>query len=592
MKFRDLLVKFLIWRLKHISIRNFVLILSGFIGIVSGLAAVILKSTVHGIHHFLTSGFDFKFSQYLYLIYPLIGIFCAFLLGHFIFKEKSGHGITRILFAISKRSSIIKHTKMYSAMFTSAVTVGFGGSVGLESPIVVTGSAIGANIGSAMHLNYKKRSLLIGCGAAGGISAIFDSPIAGVIFSIEIILADITIAAFIPLLIASVGGSLVSLVLLGEDVLFSFKLTDPFEAKDVPFYVVLGVTCGLVSVYFVRINYFLERKLDKIKNGTGKALVGGICLSIMIFIFPPLYGEGYEFIKLLLTGHDFQILEGSLLFNHIENPLFLGLFVLGIILMKPIASVLTIGSGGAGGMFGPSLFLGGMTGYFVCKVLNLLPMQYVLSNPNFTLVGMCGVMSGILGAPLTAIFLIAEVTSGYTLFVPLMLVSAIAYSTFSYFERYSLYSKQLIEKGDLIPHDKDRQVLSLIDLYKIIETDLLTIHPDAKLEDLVKLVRASKRNIFPVVDHNRKLVGVVTLDDIREIMFEEESRRNIMVKSLMHAAPEQVSSTENMQSVMNKFEKTGAWNLPVIDDGKYVGFVSKSRIFNAYRKKLIRQQQE
>ena len=568
------------------------LILSGIIGVISGVAAVILKESVHKIQHLLTGGFDIQYANYLYLSYPLIGIFCTVLLSKYILREKLGHGISNILFSISKSSSLLSRTKMYSRMLTSAITVGFGGSVGLESPIVVTGSAIGSNIARVMHLNYKKRTLLIGCGAAGAISAIFNSPIAGVIFSIEVILADITISAFVPLLIASVFGSLVTLILLGDDILFSFKLTDPFKAYDVPFYIVLGIVCGLISVYFVRITYKVEDLLEKMKNDLGRALVGGICLGFIIFIFPPIYGEGYDSIKLLLTGQGFQILNNSMFFNQIDSYIFLGLFILGVIFIKPIAAALTIGSGGSGGIFGPSLFIGGMTGYFLSKAMNLLPIEYELSSSNFTLVGMCGVMSGILSAPLTAIFLIAEITSGYTLFVPLMLVSAISYSTFSYFEKYSFYSKQLVEKGDLIPYDKDRQVLSLIDLHKIIETDLLTIHPDAKLEDMVRLVRASKRNIFPVVDQERKLLGVVTLDDIREIMFDEESRNSIIIKSLMHPAPAQVSSKENMQSVMNKFEKTGAWNLPVIDDNEYVGFVSKSRIFNAYRKKLIRQHKE
>lgn len=593
MKSNPILVKFLIWRLKNLSTKNFLLLLSGLIGVISGIAAVILKETVHLIQNFLTGDFNINYANYLYLSYPLIGILCTVLLSKYILKEKLSHGITNILFTISKNSSIISKTKMYSRMLTSALTVGFGGSVGLEAPIVVTGSAIGSNIGRVMHLNYKKRTLLIGCGAAGAISAIFNSPIAGVIFSIEVILAEITIAAFIPLLIASVFGSLVSLVLLGnDDILFSFKLTDPFTAYDVPYYIILGVVCGLVSVYFVRVTFKVENLLGRLKNDIGRALIGGICLGFIIFVFPPIYGEGYNSIKLLLSGNGFQVLNNSLFIDKIDSYFLLGFFILGVILIKPVASALTIGSGGSGGIFGPSLFIGGMTGYLVSKAINLLPLQYQLSSSNFTLVGMCGVMSGILSAPLTAIFLIAEITSGYTLFVPLMLVSAISFSTFSYFERYSFYSKHLVEKGDLIPFDKDRQVLSLIHLTKIIETDLLTIHPDATLEDLAMLVRSSKRNIFPVVDDHKSLLGVVTLDDIREIMFDEHSRKNIIIKSLMHPAPEQVSSTENMQSVMNKFEKTGAWNLPVIDDNLYVGFVSKSRIFNAYRKRLIRQHQE
>ncbi len=567
------------------------MILSGLIGIISGIAAVILKQSVHFIQQILTGNFDIQYANYLYLSYPLIGILLTVLLSKYVLKEKLGHGITNILFTISKGSSVISGTKMYSRMLTSAVTVGFGGSVGLESPIVVTGSAIGSNIGRMVHMNYKSRTLLIGCGAAGAISAIFNSPVAGVVFSIEVILVDITIAAFIPLLIASVFGSLVTLVLLGDEILFSFQLQDPFVAKDVPYYIVLGVVCGLVSVYFVRITYAVEGWLTSLKNDIGRGLVGGICLGIIIFVFPPIYGEGYSFIKLLLTGNGFEIFNNSLFFDQFNNYVLLAVFIFGLILVKPIAAALTIGSGGSGGIFGPSLFLGGMTGYFLANIMNFLPLDYALSTSNFTLVGMCGVMSGIISAPLTAIFLIAEITDGYTLFVPLMLVSAISYSTFSYFERYSFYSKQLIEKGDLIPYNKDLQVLSLIDLNKIIETDLLAIHPEAKLQDIVKLVRTSKRNIFPVVEDN-KLMGVVMLDDIREIMFDEDLGKRVVIKTLMHPPPAQISSLENMQSVMHKFEKTGAWNLPVIDDDQYVGFVSKSRIFNAYRKKLIRQHQD
>ncbi len=568
------------------------LILSGIIGIFSGLAAVSLKTSVHYIQGFLTSGFDVKYANYLYIGYPLIGILLSLFIARYFFGERLGHGITNILYSISKRSSIIRRTKIYSRMITSALTVGLGGSVGLEAPIVVTGSAIGSNMGSLMHLNYKRRTLLIGCGAAGAISAIFNSPIAGVIFSIEIILADVIIAAFIPLLIASVSGALVSLLLLGDNVMFYFKLTDTLKASDIPFYILLGILCGLGSVYFTRVTYVIEGWVNKIRHSVLKAVVGGIALGLIVFIFPPIYGEGYNTIKTLLAGNDSLILNSSPFFDHIDNTLFLIIFMIGVALVKPMASALTVGAGGSGGLFAPSLFLGGMAGYLYAKITNLVIGENLISTSNFTLVGMCGLMSGVLHAPLTAIFLIAEITSGYTLFVPLMLVSAIAYSTSSYFENYSVYTKRLIEKGDLIPHDKDRQVLSLIHLSKLIEKDLLKIHPDASLGDLVDLVRISKRNIFPVVDEEEKLMGIVTLDDIRELMFDEASRKNIYVKSLMHSPPESVSSYENMLSVMGKFEKTGAWNLPVIDDEKYTGFVSKSRIFNAYRKKLINQHRE
>jgi len=568
-----------------------VLILGGIIGIISGFAAVLLKETVHFIQHHLTSDFDIEYANYFYIGFPLIGILLTVLISKHIFKEKQGHGITQILYDISKNSSIIKRIKMFSRMITSAITVGFGGSVGLEAPIVVTGSAIGSNVGRFMHLNYKKRTLLIGCGAAGAISAIFNSPITGVIFSLEVILADVTIAMFIPLLIASVCGSLVSLTLLGDDVLFSFKLTDNFAASDTPFYLLLGVTCGLVSVYFTRMTYKVESWISSIQPIMGKALTGGVLLGLIIFIFPPIYGEGYNTIKSLLAGRELEILNTTLFFDETTNVLLFFAFVFGVILIKPVASALTIGAGGSGGIFAPSLFLGGITGFLFAAILNVVAWENV-STSNFTLVGMCGVMSGVLYAPLTAIFLIAEITSGYELFVPLMLVSAISFSTSSFFEKHSLYTKHLIERGDLIKYDKDRQVLSLIDLKKVIEKDLLTIHPSAKLGELVDLVQISKRNIFPVVNEDNVLVGVVTLDDIRNIMFDKELRESTIVKTLMHTPPAYVSSHENMQSVMSKFEFTGAWNLPVIDHGKYVGFLSKSRIFSTYRKKLIRHNQE
>ena len=586
------LTRFLIWRIKHIRTKNFVLILSGIIGAIAGVASVILKESVHSINHLLTHNFNFEFANYLYVGYPLIGILFTVIIAKYVLKEQLGHGITDILYAISKKSGKMKPSRMYSRMVTSAITVGFGGSVGLEAPVVLTGSAIGSNIGQLVHLNYRNRTLLIGCGSAGAISAIFNSPIAGVIFSIEVIMAGVTINSFIPLLIASVCGSLVSLMLLGDDVLFSFKLTDHFEASDVPYYIILGFVCGLVSVYFTRLTYLVEGFIERVKKRVPRAIFGGFFLGVIIFVFPPIYGEGYAAIKALLNGMEGDVLNNSMFFRHFDNKAFIIIFLFGVLLIKPVASALTIGSGGSGGIFAPSLFLGGITGFVFASSINLFGSTEIINTSHFTLVGMCGIMSGVLHAPLTGIFLIAEITSGYTLFVPLMLVSAISYSTTSYFEKYSIYTKHLIERGDLIPHDKDRQVLSLIDLNKLVEKDLLVIRPDATLFELVNLVRISKRNIFPVVTPDQKLEGIVTLDDIREIMFNKDSQNNVIISSILHKPPAEVSNTDNMETVMTKFETTGAWNLPVIDNGKYVGFLSKSRIFNAYRKKLVKQNVE
>ncbi|MEQ9167876.1 MAG: chloride channel protein, partial [Fulvivirga sp.] len=346
MKHETPLVRFLVWRIKHISNKNFVLILAGLIGIISGLAAVVLKESVHFIQHQLRELISIQ--NYIYFAFPLLGILLTVVLSNVILKEKMGHGITQILYDVSKNSSIIRRTKMYSRMLTSALTVGFGGSVGLEAPIVVTGSAIGSNVGRFMHLNYKKRTLLIGCGAAGAISAIFNSPVAGVIFSLEVILADVTIAMFIPLLIASVTGALVSLSLLGDDVLFSFKLVDSFTATDTPFYILLGIVCGLVSVYFTRMTYKIEALINKVKDIYGKALEGGLLLGFIILVFPPIYGEGYDTIKLLLAGKENEIFSRSLFFGDLEDAWLLLTFILGVVLIKPVASALTIGSGGSG----------------------------------------------------------------------------------------------------------------------------------------------------------------------------------------------------------------------------------------------------
>ena len=588
---RKLLVKFLFWRIKHLSDRNFIILLGVLVGVFAGLAAVILKQSVHLLQRLLLEGIQVEFTRFLYFLYPLMGILITVLIVEFLLKEKMGHGITGILYDISKRFSNISPRKMFSRMITSVATVGFGGSVGLEAPIVVTGSAIGSNIGQLVHLNYKNKTILIACGSAAAIAGIFNSPIAGVIFAIEVVLTDVTVTMFIPILIASVTGSLVSILLTGEDVLFSFHATAPFQAQRIPFYVLLGIFTGLFSVYFTRVMYWTEGLISKIGGIYPRAIIGGLILGVLVLLFPPLFGEGYDSIKELLIFAPGDSLDFQVFSEQIQNHGVLLLFLLATLLLKPIASAVTIGAGGSGGIFAPSFFAGGVAGFVFAAGCNYF-LGTNLSTANFVLVGMCGAMSGILHAPLTAIFLIAEITSGYTLFIPLMLVSAISYNTSTYFEKYSLYTKHLIERGDLIKYDKDRQVLSQMKIRKLIETDLLRIHPDATLGDLINLVRRSHRNIFPVIDQEGALMGVVTLDDIREIMFDPESQKNVQVSALMHSAPATVDPHENMQSVMNKFEATGAWNLPVIDDGKYIGFLSKSRIFNSYRTKLIRSAKE
>jgi chloride channel protein, CIC family len=574
------------------STQTFILILSGVIGVLSGLAAVILIELVRGIQHFLTEDFYTEYANFMYIVYPLIGISAAYLVGRYLFKDLGGHGIPDVLFNISKNKSLIPRVKTYSRVITSALTVGFGGSVGLEAPMVVTGSAIGSNIGSIMHLNAKKRTLLIGCGAAGAISAVFGAPIGAVIFAIEVILMEISTASFIPLLIASVMGSLTSMILIGDESLFNFNLQDSFTAAHMPYYLLLGIFCGLVSLYFSRMIRSTEKAMADLGSQSLRLLYGGAFLGFMIFFFPPIYGEGYATLNLLIERNSDQLLNKSPFFSSIDNPYFVLIFLGFIILLKPIASAITIGAGGSGGIFAPSLYVGGILGFGFAYAKNMMGFHIPLPLAHFTLVAMCGLMSGVQHAPLSAIFLIAEITGGYELFVPLMFVSAISYITTSYFQKDSLYKIQLKDQGKSLPESQDEELLELIDLSQVIERDLLPIHPEAKLRDLIDLVKISKRNIFPVVDDQKILCGIITLDDIRDIMFDPSKQNTILIRELMHSPPEILLVTEKMQNAMEKFESSGAWNLPVIENGRYLGFVSKSRIFNAYRKKLIRQKSE
>ena len=574
------------------SNQTFILILSGCIGIFSGIAAVLLKTGVHTIQNFLTEDFYPSYANFMYILYPLIGITTAFLLGKYVLKDFGGHGIPDVLFSISKKSSLLPRVKIFSRVLTSSFTVGFGGSVGLEAPMVMTGSAICSNVGALMHLNAKKRTLLIGCGAAGAISAIFGAPIGAVIFAIEVILMEISTASFITLLIASVTGSLTSMLLIGEDSLFNFNLKDSFQATHMPYYLLLGIISVLVSLYFSKMVVATERLMGALGSHWMRITYGGAFLGFMVFLFPPIYGEGYQTLNVLIDGNATEVLEKSLFFSSLGETKTLLLFLIGIILLKPIASAITIGAGGSGGIFAPSLFVGGITGFVFAYSNNLLGIHLDLPIAHFVLVAMCGVMAGVQHSPLSAIFLIAEITGGYELFVPLMFVSAISFITKTYFQKHSVYTLQLKAQGKYLPETKDEELLDNISITQVIEKDLLPIHPDAQLTDLIELVKLSKRNIFPVVDSAQVLQGIVTLDDIRHIMFDAEKQKIVRVKQLMHSPPEILFSSENMQSAMEKFERSGAWNLPVVDNNQYLGFVSKAKIFNAYRKKLQRQKED
>lgn len=581
-----LLGRFLIWKGKHLKHRQFVYIMSFIIGIISGIIAVVLKNTVHYTNEFLTHKLDIENINLLYLAYPLIGITLTVLFVRFFIKDDIGHGISRILYAISKRNSIIRSHNNFSSFIAGTLTVGFGGSVGLEAPIVLTGSSIGSNLGRIMRMNYKTTTILIGCGAAGAIAGIFKAPIAAVVFSLEVLMLDLTMWSIIPLLISAVTGATVSYFFLGKGVIFTFQLTEPFVLRNIPWFIFLGVFTGLVSYYFTRMNMYTESMLQKLKSPVAKLIAGGIALGILILFLPPLYGEGYEILSDLLHGNAPEITYGSMFYNYQDYfwvfTGFLGL----IIIFKVIAMSVTTGSGGVGGIFAPALFTGGITGYLVAKLINNFSFISV-SERNFALVGMAGLMAGVMHAPLTAIFLIAEITGGYGLFIPLIITSTIAYITIIYFEPHSIYTYRLARRGELITHHKDKAILTLLDMGKIIEKDFQKVSPDDKLAELINIISKSKRNIFPVVNKDNMLVGIVYLDNIRHIIFNAEMYATTFVRDVMLLPPTYVSPDEPMEEVMKKFEENNVWNLPVIDNGKYIGFISKSKLFSVYRKWLV-----
>ena len=582
----DLLGKFLIWKGKHLKHHQFVYILSFIIGIISGAAAVVLKNTIYYTNEFLLHRLDIENINLLYLACPLIGIALTVFFVRFLIKDNIGHGISRILYAISKKNSIIKSHNNYSSFIAGTLTVGLGGSVGLEAPIVLTGSSVGSNLARLLRMNYKTTTILIGCGAAGAIAGIFKAPIAAVVFSLEVLMLDLTMWSIIPLLISAVTGATVSYFLLGKGFLFSFQLTEPFVLRNIPWFIFLGIFCGLVSFYFTRININIESLFEKLKSPFAKIATGGIILGILILVMPPLYGEGYETLSALLRGNAQEITNGSMFYAYRDYFWVLIGFLGLIVVFKVIAMSVTTGSGGVGGIFAPALFTGGITGYFVARLINNFSFINV-SERNFALVGMAGLMAGVMHAPLTAIFLIAEITGGYGLFIPLIITSTIAYITVIYFEPHSIYTSRLAKRGELITHHKDKAILTLLEMGKVIENDFQKISPDDRLNDLVETIAKSKRNLFPVIKGDNMLVGIVMLDNIRHIIFNVDMYSTTFVRDVMILPPAYVSPDEPMEEVMKKFEENEVWNLPVIDNGKYIGFISKSKLFSVYRKWLV-----
>jgi CIC family chloride channel protein len=563
--------------------------LSFVVGILTALAAILLKQLIHLIQEFLTDNFSATGANYLYLVYPVAGILLAGLFVRYVVKDDIGHGVTKILYAISRRQGRIKRHNAWSSLIASSITIGFGGSVGAEAPIVLTGSAIGSNLGSVFKMDQRTLMLLVGCGAAGAVAGIFKAPIAGLVFTVEVLMLDLTMTSLLPLLISSVTAATVSYILTGAEAMFKFSQDQPFEFERIPYVILLGIFCGLISLYFTRAMNYTEGIYARCKGPYRKLALGGLMLSVLIFLFPSLYGEGYDTIELLLNGTNNTewdtVMNNSLFYGH-GNILLLYLIL--VVLFKVFASSATNGGGGCGGIFAPSLFLGCIAGFVFSHFCNYFELTPNLPEKNFALMGMAGVMSGVMHAPLTGVFLIAELTGGYDLFLPLMMVAVSSYLTIIIFEPHSIYSMRLAKKGELLTHHKDKAVLTLMKMEHVVERNFTTVRPDMDLAELVKVISTSSRNIFPVLDKDGVLLGIVLLDDIRNIMFRQELYHRFMVRKLMTAVSARLYDTDSMEQVMRTFDETQAWNLPVVNvEGKYLGMVSKSKIFNAYRDVLV-----
>lgn len=573
------------YSLKNLTTKQITYIISIVIGFFVGLAAVVIKQAVHFTQWLLTHSFSANMENYLFFLYPTLGIFLAVMYMNFIIKKKVGHGIPAVLYAISKQHGIIPKHNMFSSIFTASFTVGFGGSVGLEGPTVYTGAAIGSYFGQILKTNYRQTVFYLGFASAAAMAAIFKAPVAGIVFALEVIMLDLTMAALLPLLLSSVTAVMVSYLLMGQGAVYHIEQVDPFILKDVIWYILLGIFTGLISTYFTKAYIKIESIFSSMKNWYTKLLVGGTVLGGLIFLFPSLYGEGYDAINTALHGETSNLFEKSIFFDFKEDIwVVFGMMVL-ILITKVIATSVTFGAGGIGGIFAPSLFLGTYAGLLFSKTVNYFGFEN-LSEKNFALVGMAGIISGNLHAPLTAIFLIAELTTGYTLFVPLMLTSASSYATTKIFVTNSVYTHQLAKRGELVTHDKDKAVMNMLSVKDLIEKDFKTIEPTATLGELIDVVADSKRHVYPVVDESNEFHGAITLDEIKHIMFKPELYDKYTVEDLMFVPVTKVDPEESMEEVARKFTKSGYYNMPVIKNGKYWGFVSRANVFSAYRKLL------
>lgn len=578
------------WCERRLSPRQFILLLSFIVGIATALAAQILKWLIHEIEHLLTSSFDVTQSNWLFLVYPVVGIYLTALFIKYIVRDDIGHGVTKILYAISRRQGHIRRHNCWTSVIASALTIGFGGSVGAESPIVLTGSAIGSDLGRIFKLDHKTLMLLIGCGASGAVAGIFKAPIAGLVFTLEVLMIDLTMASLLPLLISCLTATCVTYSLTGTEAQFSFQLLDPFTVERVPTAILLGIFCGLVSLYFTRTMNSFEQVFGRLKGLYPRLLLGGSVLAVLIYFFPPLYGEGYATIGTLLSGHAGEdvdnVMNNSLFYGHSEYLLlYLGL----IILLKVFATTATNGGGGCGGTFAPSLFLGCISGFVFSRIWNqYIPIDIHVPETNYALLGMAGVMSGVFHAPLTGVFLIAELTGGYDLFIPLMIVSVSSYLTINVFEPHSIYSMRLARKGELLTHHKDRSVLTLMSLDAVIEKNVPQLRPDMDLGQVVRVVSNEKSNMFAVTDLKGTLLGVINLESIRKVIFRSELYRRYSVRQLMEQPRATLGTDEPMSTVMETFQNSDTDMLPVVDaEHHFVGFISKARLFSAYRRIMV-----
>ncbi len=587
---KPLLHRFHAWRYKHISKTTFVYILSAMTGFLAGLGAVLIKNITHIIQNLLEGGLVENYRYGFYFLFPIIGLAITVLIVKFVIRNPMSHGVPATLRAISKRKGLLRNYQAYASLITAPITVGFGGSVGLESPTVVTGAGMSSYLSRIFHMDQAHRTLLLGCAAAGAMSCIFKAPIAAIIFAVEVFSLDLTLLSLMPLLLASLSAILTSYFFFGSDTILPFTLQDSFGIEDFPYYIILGIVAGLVSVYFSKA-YFQTQKFYALwQSVTLRLIIAGGSLGVLLYFIPPLYGEGFDMINQLLEGKAVPALGSTFFNDYLDNIWVVIGLLAGLVFFKVIASAITFAGGGIGGIFAPVLFMGSVMGNCLAKVVNNLGIQGIhVSESNFTLVGMTGLLAGVLHAPLTAIFLIAEITGGYGLFIPLMTTAALAYGINKYFLPHSVYGMELGLKGELITHDKDQAVLTLLNVESVIESNFIRVRPEMTLGEMVKkAVAKSARNLFPVVNEDDELVGVITLDDIREIMFDSALYDTTEVRSLMHAAPEYIYlESDSAKAVMRKFQESGAWNLPVIKNGKYHGFISKSKLLTAYRRMLV-----